>query len=179
MKTQNYSFMKLEESKNAKLKNSNFMILLKKRVPSEHLHRHARYGLQFALHLLNEVIDLLCRREQHIIDIALRQLSGYGQFVCPLNLLIEVAAHPAEILLILAEEFHRLCQHFYSPYSCRIIELPDCITDHGADVTLIRGRLLLKQCFLLRRDAKSYDDIPFSSHYSMINVSCEHFTPSL
>ena len=146
---------------------------------SEHLQRHARYGIQFILHLLDELIDLLRLWEQHIIKVALRELPGYSKLVGSLHLLIEVATHPAEILLILAEEPHRLSQDFYLPYSSRVIEQFDGITDHGADIALIRGRLLLKQCLLLRRDAKLYDDISLSCHYSMINVSCEHFPQPL
>ncbi len=104
---------------------------------SEHLQRHTRYGLQFILHLLDEFVDLLCLWKQHIIKVALRKFSGYSKLVRSLHLLIEVAAHPTEILLVFAEELHRLSQDFYFPYSRRIIELLDSITDHRADVTLI------------------------------------------
>lgn len=106
------------------------------------------YLALFVLDLFQELEDVCDLWHDDLLEIILCQFAADGQFIGPLHRLIEIASEPSKVLLVLPEQGGHLVQRLDSAYSAKVVELPDCISDHRADILII-GCLLLEEGILL------------------------------
>jgi len=96
----------------------------------------------------------LSLRHDDLMEVAFVELIINGQFIGTVHDLVEVAAEPRELLLILVVEGEQRRHCFYPPSCPLVIEAGDSITNHGTRVATIALRFLLEelQLFIVESD---------------------------
>ena len=139
---------------------------------------------QFLEYLVLLILDLLQEIEKvgelwydDILIIALSEFAADGEFVGPLHRLVEVAAEPCQILLILTIESGHLCQRLNLAHCTNIVELSDSISDHCTDGRIVRC-LFLEESILLWRKPNPKSSCLVIHAFLINNTSCEYCFPA-
>lgn len=96
----------------------------------------------FLFYHCQELLQLFNSGEQHVLEERHCQLIGYRQFVGTLDHLVEVAAHPCQVLLIFFVEGHHFVKRGNFTFRANIVKLLDSIPNHAADRLVVDGFLL-------------------------------------
>ena len=107
------------------------------------------YLLLLSLDVFEKGEDVTYLGKYDLVVILLTQLMTNGEFVGTLHRLVEITTKPAEILLVLAEEFCHFIQGLHTSDSADIVELPDSIANHRTHVMITRC-LSLEEFMLFR-----------------------------
>ena len=130
------------------------------------------------LDLLQEVEEVGELRYDDILIITLGEFAADGELIGSLHRLVEVAAKPRQILLILPIERSHLGQGFDFSLCADVVELSDGIPDHCAD-GLIVGCLFLEKSILLRRKPNPKSSCLVIHAFLINNTSCEYCFPAV
>lgn len=111
-------------------------------------------GIQLRLDASDGFQGGLRLRHDDLMEIAFVELVINGQFIGTVHDLVEVAAEPRELLLILGVEGEQFRHCFYSPSCPFVVETVDCVTDHGTRVAAVALCFLLEelQLFVVKSD---------------------------
>ena len=96
----------------------------------------------------------LSLRHDDLVEVVHVELVINGQFIGTVHDLVEVAAEPRELLLILGVEGKQRRHCFYPPSCSFVIEAVDCITNHCTCVAAVALCFLLEelQLFVVKSD---------------------------
>ena len=97
------------------------------------------YQLLFGLDVFEEGEYMSYLWQDDLIVILLPQFMADSEFIGSLHRLVEVSTKPAEILLILAEEYCHFVKSLQTTDGSEVIELSDGIANHCTHVAVAFG----------------------------------------
>ena len=106
----------------------------------------------FPLNVVQEGLDLLDLRIEYLLEELRGELLTDGEFVGPLDGLVEVATKPAEFLLMLQIEVGHAVDGIDFATCGGVVELTDGIANHCRD-GLVTGCLSSEEGFFVGREA--------------------------
>ena len=106
-------------------------------------------GIQLRLDASDGFQGSLGLRHDDLAEIVFVEFVINGQLIGTVHDLVEVAAEPRELLLILGIEGEQRRHCFYSPSCPFVIEAVDCITNHCTCVAAVALCFLLEELQLI------------------------------